>query len=229
MTTVYFGDNSYSLETALAEDITTLGADYEVVWAGVDKLTADGLVQLLTGVNLFSANQAVILNKLSEDKLLWDSLGELLPRLPDEQPLFVVEPNIDKRTKTYKVLSKIAKMCEFKQLSEPQLVEWLQVDARSSGANIEVEAARFMVRYVGANQARLAGELSKLVLFGSSIDRQMVEKYCQPTPEASAYEVIDLIVSGDRQQLAGKLGILSGSEDPYMFFGLVSSQVEVGS
>lgn len=224
MITVYYGDNHYGLKRALTEDLKAL-TDYEVVRLGADNLTADGLTQLLRGTSLFDSNQAVVLNRLSEDKLLWDKLAELLSGSADTPPLFIVEPSLDKRTRTYKLLSQIAKLREFSGLSEVQLVDWLQADARAAGANLPPEAARYLVRFVGADQARLAAELGKLVLVGRSIDRPLIDKYCQPTPEASAYEVIDLIIDRNPAELTDKLHTLSTSQDPYMFFGLVSSQV----
>ncbi|HET8690135.1 MAG TPA: DNA polymerase III subunit delta [Candidatus Saccharimonadales bacterium] len=224
MIVLYFGDNNYALKAALNDDLRALDG-YEVVKATADNLTPDQLTQLLVGTSLFGPNQAVVLNRLSEDKALWDKLAELLPSIEDKQPVFVVEPNIDKRTRTYKLLNELAKTREFKPLSDYQLVDWLQAEARANGANLEPETARYLVRFVGADQARLAGELNKLVLVSSSIDRSLIEKYCQPTPEASAYEIIDLIVAGRKEELSDKLEILSASEDPYMFFGLISSQV----
>lgn len=224
MITVYYGDNHYALKRALADELKAL-TDYEVVRAGADNLTVDRLTQLLHGTSLFGASQAVVLNRLSEDKLLWDKLAELLTGVDDDQPLFVIEPGLDKRTRTYKLLSQVAKLREFNALSEVQLVDWLQAEARAAGANLEPETARYLVRFVGADQARLAGELDKLVLVGSSIDRALIDEYCQPTPEASAYEIIDLIVDNRQAELTDKLQTLSASEEPYMFFGLVSSQV----
>ncbi|HET7630199.1 MAG TPA: DNA polymerase III subunit delta [Candidatus Saccharimonadales bacterium] len=225
MITVYHGDNNYALKRAVDEDLKAFDDKYEIVRISADKLTTDGLAQLLTGISLFGASQAVVLTRLAEDKLLWDKLAELLPRVDVDQPVLIVEPTLDKRTKAYKLLAEVAKLREFKQPTDYQLVDWLQAEARSSGANLEPEAARYLIRFVGTDQARLASELDKLVLVSSSIDRELIDKYCQPTPEASAYEIIDLVVAGKRTELADKLAALSANQDPYMFFGLLSSQV----
>lgn len=227
MISLLTGDNHYAAAQQVRQLVAAADEGTEVIRLNGDDLSADDLTQQLSGISLFSSRRLVIIKSLAGNKPAWERLDDLLDAVDDDLHLVLVEPTADKRTRSYKHLQKLAKITDFSQPNEAQLVSWLQASAREQGTNIEPEAARFMVHYVGADQARLSSELDKLVLVASSITRADIEQYCEPTPQASAFEVVEAGLGGQRDKLSQELAVLMRSEDPYRFFGLLSSQVGV--
>lgn len=225
MITVLTGTNDYAIGRELNRLIDRLEPDVELSRISGGQLAVDDLHQVLAGASLFSPHRAVVLKDASSDKTLWERLGELLDVIDADMELIIVEPSLDKRTKTYKQLQKLAEIKQFDEVSEGELVNWLQAEAHSHGANLEPEAARFLIHYIGNNQLQLASELIKLSLASNSITRSVIETYCEPTPQASAFEVVDSVVGGQRDKLVQQLASLRQTEDPYRFFGLLSSQL----
>lgn len=221
----FSGSNSYALRRAVDEQLQALDESVEVARVSGEQLSPNDLPQLLSGASLFAAERAVVLREASANKPVWERLGEMLPAIDETMTLLLIEPALDKRTKTYKQLQKLAQLKQFDEPSEPELVSWLQREARARGANMEPEAARFLVHYVGTEQALLANELDRLALADNSIDRETIERHSEPTPQASAFEVVDAVVAARRDKLNEQLGALKATEDPYRFFGLLSSQI----
>lgn len=219
------GSNHYALRRALDERLGRLGPAVEITRLSGEQVAPHDLPQLLGGASLFASERAVVLREASANKPVWERLGELLSTIDDSMTLILVEPSPDKRTKTYKQLQKLGEVKQFDEPNERELVNWLQREAQARGANLEPEAARFLLHYVGNEQGLLASELDKLALADNSIDRATIERHSEPTPQASAFEVVDAVMAARRDQLHEQLAALKATEDPYRFFGLLSSQV----
>lgn len=224
MIKLFTGTNAYAMRQAVQEIIA--GHDS----ASVERVDASALKpndmpQLLTGASLFSSEKLVIIEDLSQNKTVWTGIDELLAMVSDETTLILLETSPDKRTKAYKWLQKHADVREFNEMDERRAAEWLQTEARRSDAELHTEAAQYLVRYVGLDQWRLKGELEKLLLTERPITKDLIQDITEPHPEATAFELLDAAFGGDQQTLERLLAIVSRSEDPYKFFGLLSSQV----
>jgi len=221
---LFTGSNAYAIRQAVNETIASNPqANLERVEAA-DLKPAD-MPQLLMGASLFSSDKLVIIEDLSKNKVVWPGIDELLATVPEETTVLLVETAPDKRTKAYKWLQKNAEVREFNELDERTAADWLQTEARRSDAELHPEAAHYLVRYVGLDQWRLKGELEKLLLAEAPITRELVQDITEPHPQATAFELLDAAFGGDQQTLERLLAIVSRSEDPYKFFGLLASQV----
>lgn len=227
MITLLSGTNYHRLQEELTGRLDALPESTEIVRVRADQVDAKELPQLLTGQSLFAPERVIVLRDASIDRSLWEKIGELLPDLSADTNLILVESAPDKRTKTYKWLHKSAEVLHFDELNEPQLAQWAQTEARRLGVNMEPEAARFLVHYLGTDHSLVASELRKLSLVGRSIDRSLIERHCEPTPQASAFEVIEAALNHKAAVVRQHLSSLQSLEDPYRFFGLLASQVGV--
>ena len=90
---------------------------------------------------------------------------------------------------------------------------------------LKLADAEFMVDYVGVDQWRLASELEKLRLSGRDISRSAIEEIVEPTPQATSFELLDAAFRGRADVVERVFETVSRQEDPYMFFGLIASQV----
>lgn len=228
MITLLIGTNAYAIRQEVQGriDATIASQGREAVErVEVASLKPSDMPQLLTGASLFSTEKLVVIDDLSTNKTVWSDIDLLLANVPKETNLILIESHPDKRTKAYKWLQKNAEVREFNELDERSAAQWLQTEARRQDTDLQPEVARYLVGYVGLDQWRLKGELDKLLLAEVPITKDLIQDITEPHPQATAFELLDAAFGGDQATLERLLTIVSRSEDPYKFFGLLSSQV----
>jgi len=183
------------------------------------------LPDLLQGASLFANERLVIIRDASKNKPLWEGLGDYAEKVSSEITLVIVDSAPDKRTRTYKQLQKHGSHQDFPELSEHELAAWAVDVARKEGATLDGRTATYLVRQVGANQWQLSSELAKLIASGQGITRESIDLLVEPSPQASAFELLDATLQGNQARAQEILAKLKTIEDPYKLFGLLVSQV----
>jgi DNA polymerase III delta subunit len=183
------------------------------------------LASLLQGASLFTPQRLVVLKDGSKNKPLWDALGDWVEKVPDGVTLVVVEADLDKRTKTYKALKSKTEFKEFIPVSNAELVKWLQAEAKKLGAEVKPADAQYLVERTGGDQWRLSQEVMKLANHKDGITRQTIEELVEPSPEGSAFELLDAALDGNAEKVQKLIDSLKSEEDPYKLFGLLTSQI----
>jgi len=223
MITLLTGPNTYTISEAIRGAASTF--DGEMERYDGSELEAHQLPDLFMGGTLFSPNRLIVLRDVAANKQLWSDLEQWIERVPDETSILMVESNPDKRTKTFKTLQKHATVREYKDLAEAELTNWLQQRARMEGAELQPDVIRYLIAYVGHDQWRLSGELEKLLLAERPITQQLIQDIVEPYPDATVFELLDAVFVRNASKVEELVDLLSGREDPYQFFGLLSSQV----
>ena len=223
MITLLSGTNTYATSRYLRTQMDSFEGDITKLEGA--EIEANQLGDLFMGATLFSARRMVVLRDVSQSKQLWADLEPWIERVPDETELYLVEANPDKRTKTYKMLQKHATVRTLEPLNEAELVIWLQTFARERKIDLSSDIARYFVSYVGHDQWRLQNEFDKLLLADKPLTRELIKDISEPYPEASAFELLDALFAGSTDRVEQLLTLLREREDPYQFFGLLSSQV----
>ena len=224
---LYYGDNDYALTQTLwrmRDEFVEAHGEHSVAVTQGDSLSLVELPQLLQGASLFATSKLTIIHDASANKPVWDELGDFLDGA-GEIDLVLVEAKPDKRTRTYKWLQKNAEVREFRMLDDREVASWLRTHARTYGIELHHDEANFLVSYVGTDQWRLHHDVEKLALAGKPISRQLIEELIDPNPQATAFELLDAVVGGRRDQAMAKLAVVRRSEDPYKFIGLLVSQL----
>ena len=223
------GTNSFAIRQTLDTLVTNfLNKNGAHALERVDGESFDALrlPELLQGASLFASERLVLLRDASKNKLLWEALGEWTDRVPKEVVLVLIESAPDKRTRTYKQLQKHDRLQDFADMSEPELVRWAVKAAAEYGATLDTSAAQHLVRQVGTDQWRLSNELQKLSAYSSAITMQSIDALIEPSPHATAFELLDAALAGNTAKTRQILARLKASEDPYKLFGLLVSQVQ---
>lgn len=222
------GSNNFAID----QDLTTLARQFQASHGEHSIEKVDGeicspsrLPDLLTGATLFAADRMVVMRNVSQNKLLWEALSDWLPKVPNETTLIIVEPLPDKRTKTFKSLKKLSDFRGYAELSEAELIPWLQKVTTKLGGNIDAKTAKFLVQSVGAKQEQLWQELQKLVSYQSQITAQTVDILVEPTLSVNVFELLDSSLGGKPKKMQAILMRLRNNEDPYKIFGLLVSQL----
>lgn len=224
---MFYGDNDYSIR----QEVIAECAEYEKKYgAGSTKqvdaseLSPGDLPSLLSGQSLFAPNQLHVISLLSEAKSLWERFGEVA-ETTEIGDVLLVDTKPDKRTKTWKWLNKHADVKQFNLLSEREVVPWLDRHASDRGLTLSRDNVELLVDRCGSDQWRLHHAVQKLRLVEGAVTADVIKEVIEPTPQSSAFELIDAIISGNTA-LAEKRGReISAAEDAYRFFGLLVSQI----
>ena len=225
MITVLMGENSFELTRAL----DGIAASFDGVPEKFDgsDLELSRLPDLLLGGTLFADKRLIIVKALSDNKALWDVLPEWLERTSDDIHLVLVEPKPDKRTRTFKQLKKFAAVKEFNPLGDRDtgLAErWVADEAKRQGLVLDNKSAQLLVARVGLDQWQLFHALEKLAVLGD-VTPEIIEQTVEANPTENVFNLLDAALRGDTKKVHDMIGTLERTQDPYMTFGLLSSQV----
>lgn len=224
MITVLVGENSFEIDRAKRALVQRFDGGAET-FDGSD-IELKQLPDLLMGGTLFATERLVIIKNMSDNKTIWPVFGDWLPRISDDIHLILIEPKLDKRTKTYKDLQKVATITEYKPWSErdtAQAEQWVAGEAKVLGCEIDRDAIRLLVRRVGVDQWLLHQALYKLAVY-DTVTQELIMDAIDANPVESVFEVFEAALKGDTMRLKQILTTLAVTEDPYRLFGLLSGQ-----
>ena len=224
MITVLTGENSFEVDQALRQLI----AGFDGVAEKVDASTLEvkQLPDLLMGGTLFAAKRLVILKYLSDNKSVWTLFSDWIPRVSDDIQLVLVEPKLDKRTKTYKDLKKSADLRDFPAWTERDSLkaeQWVAGEASRLALKLDRNLGRLLVTRVGPDQWALYHALQKLAVL-VVIDAEVIVEVIEASPTENVFGLFDAALKGQSQQVSGMIATLALTEDPYKLLGLLSGQ-----
>jgi DNA polymerase-3 subunit delta len=222
------GENTYAIAAAERQLTSAFAAKHgssSIERVDVEELTLARLPDLLQGATLFSAARLVVFKNLGANKGILEPLTDALGRAADDTTVVISDGALDKRTKLYKFLKTKSNFKEFPALGESQLIKWLQDEAKRLESVLSPNEARFLVERAGHDQWRLAQEVAKLASHSQTITKEAIESLVEPTPEGTAFELLDEALSGKQQAVRRLITNLRTEEDPYKLFGLLASQV----
>ncbi|MBI3889269.1 DNA polymerase III subunit delta [Candidatus Saccharibacteria bacterium] len=225
MITVLSGENTFEITRELERRIAAFDGDIERVDGSEIELRQ--LPDLLMGATLFSSNRLVIIKGLSSNKSVWNDLVDWLPRIGDDLHVIFVDGKPDKRTKTYKELIKVAKVVDFPIWTDRDIYkaeQWVEDEARKQKLVIDKKSIQTLVARVGVDQWQLHHALEKLAVF-DVVSSQLIEDVIEANPSENVFNLLDAALKGNFKQVSDMLQTLRMTDDPYMVFGLLSSQV----
>lgn len=217
------GDNIYAIDQELARIVAEFDAAPERL--DTDTLASRDLTDIFSGVSLFAAKRLVILKRASDNAALWEALAGWA-HAESDTTVVLVEPKVDKRTKTYKALAKHADVRSFAAFGErdsARAEKWLLDEAARRHISLELAAARELVRRRGVEQYQLLNTLQQLAVLGD-ITLRVVEMHIEQTPHDNVFELLAAALSGDPTRVRRMIQTLRLSNDPYMTLGLLASQ-----
>ena len=184
-TTILYGENSYERTTHLAKmKIDAEKSSFEIEKKEIDGLSKSDFVNLICGVSLLAEKRFVYIRNLSENSEIWQSLGEILPRISSDVHLCLIEDKIDKRSFVYKSVSKIVELNEFKNLTvkdSKDLDEFARLFAQKQNLALDNKTASFLVSWVGVNEWAICDAVEKIALIGVASEENIREFIPQNT------------------------------------------------
>jgi DNA polymerase-3 subunit delta len=225
MITMLIGENNFEVTRAVQKLVASFDGQAEKIDGS--ELDTRQLPDLLAGATLFADKRLVIIKNLSENKSLWTSFVDWIPRISDDIHLVIVEPKPDKRTKTYKELQKIATVNDFAPWTDRdsrKAEEWVTAEAKSLGFSLDKKSAQSLVSQIGVDQWRLYGALEKLSVL-DNVNPGVIGEVIETNPTENVFYLFDAALKGDTSKIQRMVQTLQLGEDPYRLFGLLSGQV----
>ncbi len=222
---VLVGDNHYSIKERIKELEEEL--KLPIVRPNIDSLTLDSLRQLLGGTSLFSTEEVVVLNGLSNNKEVFAPGVELLTKYHDQAKVILIETAFDKRTALFKKLKAVGQVEEFKQFSEreiPLVKKWLKSTLHSKGLEASPSFMDALIAWVGPQQEKLIMAVERLSLM-DALTTKGVEEYIPKTPSSFAFELLAAALNKNSKKVMSTLDELKKTQDPYLLMGLITSQL----
>lgn len=225
MITVLTGENTYETAQVLRRIKHDFDGQSELIDGS--EVAGNQLPDLLTGVTLFASKRLVIIKELSTNKTVWNDLADWLPRASDDIHLVIIESKPDKRTKTYKALSKSADIQHFPGWTDRDVAKaevWLKGEVTRRRIEIDQSSIKLLVQRVGVDQWTLSSALDKLSVL-ESVSIPDIQQYTDAQPSENVFNLFEAALNKDRKRIVAMIRTLQLTDDPFMVFGLLSGQV----
>jgi DNA polymerase III delta subunit len=151
----------------------------------------------LTNLPFLVEKKLVVLDEISSNKTLTESVINLLQGLGDEINVLVIEPSPDKRTAWYKFIIQNSEVINCNELDELGLSKWINDYVKEKGGSITSSASRQLIKRVGLDQRQIVNELQKLLSFNAEITDACVIDLVDPMPQESIFNLLELMILGD--------------------------------
>lgn len=193
-----YGEEKYDLN----RKITSIKKEFDKLENGVNlfyitKENIDTLKDVLTEVTFFGSHKLVI---IKETNLKFDI--EILKDVDEEIVVVIVEESVDKRLSSYKTLSKIADIHEFKSLDRRAMTTYVYDLFKKYNLNTTFDIADYFVEVCGLDKNNNINEIKKLVIYlddNKNLTKEIIDKVCSKTLNAKIFDVLNKIVNKDKK------------------------------
>lgn len=233
MICLFLGENSFEIERQLRALIAEFNGDVERIDGA--EIAPNQLSDLLLGTTLFSVERLVILKGASENKPVWDALGERVAK-GISSDLILIEPKPDKRTKTYKTLQQHATVIEAQEWTDRErgkAEKWLREYAGERSVSLSSDQITKMITRAmipsqkpgtfTISQQQLASVLDALSMMDKVTD-ELIDAVLPGTTNDTVFDILRIAIARDVAELMVHLERLRVSGDAYMTLGFIMSQ-----
>ena len=218
-----YGENSFAIERELAKLVSNFANVPEKIDG--ERLELRDLPDVFAGQTLFASERLVVIRGLADNKPVWGELENYLNRVSDDIMIVLIDAKPDKRTRTYKVLQKVATMHEAKIMSDREARVWVGGFAKQEfGLRLDSSRANLIVDRAGSDQWALYHALQKLSVF-DEITTELITEIIDASPQENVFLLLDSALRGNQEKVGQVIRALEATEDGFRTFGLLSSQV----
>lgn len=217
----FYGANTYAARAKLAQlkeqYITKNGNDFGLDQLDGERIKLQELVQQLQAVPFLATSRLIIIENLSKNKTVAEEILDRFEQVPESTIVVLYDPEVDKRGKYFKALSKLPKAVEFKPLAPPALMRWMEEEVIKLGATIDRPATQELLQRCGDDQWRLHGEITKLATHAEKITKADVEALAETSEEQNIFAFLDSVMAGNLRASLGGLERLQAAGQNEMY------------
>ena len=123
------------------------------------------LIDLAETMPFFADRRVIILENSGLCKSGGDALAEYLKQPAQSVVMILVESQVDKRSKLFKVIKEQGRACEFVVQTEQTLKRWLASLAGQDNKKISEQTAEYFLEKTGTDMANIRTEWEKLICY----------------------------------------------------------------
>jgi len=116
--------------------------------------------------------------------------------IADDTEIIFVQSKFDKRSSFYKFLQKHAENYVFDELSESELLRWIQDYAKLKKGSIQSRDAQYLIERIGTSQTKLQSELDKLFSYTDAITKETIDLLTVRSVQSSIFDLIEALFAG---------------------------------
>lgn len=225
------GPNSYLSKERLTEIISShksrFGDEGAINYDG-SVSTVDAIFQEMESISMFAINKLIIVKHFSENKQqkgLVDIISNKHFSISQNVSMvFWENKGVDKRTTFFKIFKTKGRIEEFANLTGAKLVSWIQSEFRKRKCEINSDAMKTLIDYVGDEMWRMAGEIEKLSIFCENrpVFTEDIQAIVPQSAAVKIWGLTDAIGAGDRiKALEIFERLLGQGEDPVRMISLI--------
>lgn len=231
MTSVLVGSNRYAKNQKLKEIVENFKSNHltpSIESYHAEKLEKYNLINILTGPTLFSKDKLIIIDSLISSSTLVEEFIEVMPIIPPEIEVVLIEDSIDKRRSTTKAIEKNCKIYSFLDLDEQSAAKWVVDRVSIQGAHINIATARRLVDYIGVDQVQLDSEIDKLISYNSDISVESIDLLVSRRPQEIIFTILSHIFNQNKLESISLIRELEATHsDPHYFTSMLIWQLHV--
>jgi len=238
---IFFGEDSYSRDTAFKDFQKSLG-DEEMISMNTVSLDAkdaniDEVLTMVQSVPFLASSRVIILEGLltmfdksnKTDFGQWTQIESVIENIPDSNYLVLIDGKLRSANPMLKLLEKKARSKEFIPLRGAPLRNWASRAADERGVAIEDDALSLLIDFCGNNLRSLESEIEKLSLYKHDekiIDLSDVKLHVNYERDENIFRIVDQIFS--KNYNSARLSfqhLLDSGTDSIEFILLLASQL----
>jgi len=163
--------------------------------------------------------------KSSELVNIWEYLNTILNKIPENNIVVFSSANLDKRSKLYKSIKKIAiKIEEFNTKNSQDI---FNIVLKKYKWKINNNALDLLIKYKAWNLEKIISEIEKLLITNENIDIDLIKNNIFPELEESIFELIDDIMNLKLNNAIWKIEIILSQVNIYAFYNNFLANIRV--
>lgn len=235
MITLIVGENLYMRNEKIREITHSFHGAVERIDGG--DVTSEMMADLFIGATLFASDRLIVIDRLSDNTAAWNALQDWVDKISQDTQVVLVENTIDKRTKTYKAIKKLAQIIEVNPLGysdKQSAIAWLDSQCKKNSLKLDRQTLQSMI-----DRALIQGDkpwvfwidqavLSQAISALSVIDNpksEHVDAVLPPSKHENSFALFDAALSGDAERLKAMFDAIKATEIPQRLIGMLSNQI----
>lgn len=176
----------------------------------------------------FAEHRVILMEDLGFAKKSPEDLCDYLNEIAEATVFIIIEKEIDKRSKLYKIAQKVGRDIEIKMPDERTLAIWIRSKLKNSQKQMTESAWREFLSRTDGSMDNMELELEKLVSYvgtKNQIELEDVEAVCIAQVETKIFDMIDAITSKNTAKLMDLYhDMLSAKEPPMRILYMIVKQ-----
>lgn len=212
------------LKNALIPPDDTMNFHY---FEGKD-INVNEMIDLAETLPFFADKRVIMLEDSNLCKSGGEKLADYLVTMPQSTTIILVESQVDKRSKLFKVIKEKGRACEFSLQDENTLKRWIIGIVKNEGKTIDDNTLNLFLEKTGTDMSNIRSELEKLFCYTmkrAAITIQDVNEICTQRISNKIFEMVAAIAEKKQKKALDMYhDLLLLKESPLGILALISRQ-----